>query len=151
MKYPHEVLKEYLYLNPYQEVKPRKTLKDTMISGNALFREYKNTGVLYFLETPQTITIPIQYLSLWRSLDVMSGEQLLYVPIQGLSRLDLFIVGLEKFIKYLGTSTEVTSDGLELILVLSRLGTTEIREFLEEQGISFKPWIFDSIQKTLEL
>lgn len=151
MKSPHEILKEYLYLNPYQPPKPRKFLKDTIISGTALFREYRNTGTLYFLKTPQTIVIPVSYLDLWRSLDVSYGEPLLYIPIQGLSRLDLFIVGLEKFVKYLDTVTESTPDGLELLLVLARLGTSEIREFLDNLGVNFKPWTFESIQKTLEL
>lgn len=151
MEEPHDIIREYLVLNPPILGKPRKTIKDKIISGSTLFREYRNSGTLYFLETPQTIEVPKGYLDLWRSFDVALGERLLWFSLQGLSRLDLFIVGMERFMKYLDTSTEQTEEELEIFLVLSRLGTAEIREYLKGLEIPLGPWIYESIGKTIEL
>lgn len=146
---PKDELRDHLFLNPVDLESPTKGIINVFLGKDMFYRETGRYGVIWYLRGAGYVKIPVGWIRIFRSLDVYGGEKVLYTDLTGLDKLDLFIVGLLKFVRSLDIQLESSAD---LFNTLCSIGTGRFREFLRDSDLPDPgPWTYEEPGKTLEL
>jgi hypothetical protein len=148
--------KEFLILNEDRISSESRKFKDIYIGGNHLLRQYEDKSKIYYLTSPDSITIPNLYIDIFTHFNVSySGKISEYRDYEKLDTIDKIIydsiylsIDIQSNLLYYKTNDILGR--IEEIVNLG--GTKEIRELVEKViGLSIEPWIIENLNGSIEI
>jgi hypothetical protein len=147
-----EIFENFMNLG-YSKSNRLNRLRDSVISELIILRSTFTGDTIYYLQTGCSLFIPGDWMELFKSLYVHSGDQILYKKEPRDSDYYDNIIYLN--IKLINILTGSKIDGnkfLDTLGDVSNLGTEKFRKMLKNKyDLYIEPFEYRSIEKTLEI
>lgn len=159
MKDFEKIFREYLILNESRLSFQKKEFKDVYIGGNHLLRRYEFTYTIHFLTSPDSITIPTQYIDLFTSFNTEYSGIIAELLSEKENPQDKTINKLLRYLLQLSRDiqssmlfykTESILMNIEKIVDLNNL--EQLRGIVRElTGLKIDPWRIENLNQNVSI
>lgn len=138
-----EILRDTLFFEGPGLLSKPLSPKDTYLGGGLHARVTRDEVIVFYLDSSDQITIPGEYINLFRALQTRDGDRLRRLREEGVSEFISLGIELPDIFLYSRDSRGVR----QILGRMVTIGTTEIRKILT----TLRPWTLSNINNTLDV
>lgn len=150
--------RDFLFLNSGKVCPERKKFQDTYLGGNHLLRTYEDKIIIYFLNSPDSVTIPCIYVDIFNLFSISyTGKVAEWLNLgepqfKGLDRILYLSIKLSRNIQ----SEQLYYKSGEILSLIEKIvdngGTKKIRGMIRElTEINVDPWLIENLNNNIEV